>query len=75
MQNLILASSSSYRKSLLERLRISFTCVSPDLDERAHKNESAQAQAVRLASEKAQAVADFEVKASCLCRKLDDCCD
>ena len=57
MQNLILASSSSYRKSLLERLRISFTCVSPDLDERAHKNESAQAQAVRLASEKAQAVA------------------
>ena len=57
MQNLILASSSSYRKSLLERLRISFTCVSPDLDERAHKNESAQAQAVRLAKEKAQAVA------------------
>ncbi|MBT6115721.1 MAG: septum formation protein Maf [Porticoccaceae bacterium] len=57
MQNLILASSSSYRKSLLERLQISFTCVSPDLDERAHTNESAQAQAVRLASEKAQAVA------------------
>ncbi|MDB9706801.1 Maf family protein, partial [Porticoccaceae bacterium] len=32
MQNLILASSSSYRKALLERLQIPFTCVSPDLD-------------------------------------------
>jgi len=57
MQNLILASSSSYRKALLERLQIPFTCVSPDLDERAHNNESAQDQAIRLASEKAQAVA------------------
>ena len=57
MQNLILASSSSYRKALLERLQIPFTCVSPDLDERANHNESAQDQAIRLASEKAQAVA------------------
>ena len=57
MQNLILASSSSYRKSLLERLQISFTCVSPDLDERLQDNESALDQAVRLASQKAQAVA------------------
>ena len=57
MQNLILASSSSYRKALLERLQIRFTCVSPDLDERALNNESAQNQAIRLASEKAQAVA------------------
>lgn len=57
MQNLILASSSSYRKSLLERLQISFICASPDIDERAHKNESAQDQAIRLASEKAHAVA------------------
>jgi septum formation protein len=57
MQNLILASSSSYRKSLLERLQISFTCASPDLDERAQENESAQDQAIRLAKEKAQAVA------------------
>ena len=57
MQNVILASSSSYRKSLLERLQINFKCVSPTIDERAHKNESAQDQAVRLAAEKAQAVA------------------
>ena len=57
MHNLILASSSRYRQSLLERLQISFKCVSPDLDERALVNESAQDQAVRLASEKAQAVA------------------
>ncbi|ETN92283.1 Maf-like protein YceF [Gammaproteobacteria bacterium MOLA455] len=57
MHNLILASSSAYKKSLLERLQISFTCASPDIDERAHANESPQDQAVRLASEKAQAVA------------------
>ena len=57
MQNLILASSSSYRKSLLERLHIRFQCVSPDLDEGAQENESAEHQAIRLAREKAQAVA------------------
>lgn len=57
MPNLILASSSSYRKSLLERLHIPFQCVSPDLDEQALENESAEHQAIRLAQEKAQAVA------------------
>lgn len=30
--------------------------------------------AVKLELDKAQAVADFEVKASCLCRKVDSCC-
>ena len=57
MPNLILASSSSYRKSLLERLHIPFKCISPDLDEQAQENESAEHQAIRLAKEKAQAVA------------------
>ena len=57
MPNLILASSSSYRKSLLERLHIRFKCISPDLDEQAQENESAEYQAIRLAREKAQAVA------------------
>ena len=57
MPNLILASSSSYRKSLLERLQIPFQCVSPDLDEEALENESPEHQAIRLAQEKAQAIA------------------
>jgi len=57
MQNLILASSSSYRKSLLERLQISFSCIAPDIDERAKENEPAEVQAIRLAKEKSQAVA------------------
>ena len=57
MPNLILASSSSYRKSLLERLHIPFQCVSPDLDEKALENESAEHPAIRLAREKAQAIA------------------
>jgi septum formation protein len=48
MQNLILASSSRYRKSLLERLQLSFKCVSPDFDERAQNNESAEHQVAEL---------------------------
>ena len=59
MSNLILASSSSYRKSLLQRLNIEFTCSSPDIDESALIGESAMALAERLALEKAQAIASL----------------
>ena len=58
MSNLILASSSSYRKSLLQRLNIEFSCSSPDVDESALAGESAAALAERLALEKAQAIAN-----------------
>lgn len=54
---LVLASSSPYRKALLERLGIPFECASPDIDERAHANESAEALTVRLAEQKARALA------------------
>jgi len=57
MRNLILASSSIYRKSLLKRLQIEFKCVSPDIDESPRDDETALDQALRLADEKAQAVA------------------
>lgn len=54
---LILASSSPYRRSLLERLRVPFDVVSPDIDETPLPGESPSATALRLAAAKARAVA------------------
>lgn len=53
---LILASSSPYRKQLLERLHLDFICISPDIDETAKSNETAHDLVNRLAYEKASAV-------------------
>lgn len=55
---LVLASSSSYRADLLQRLNMPFMSLSPDIDETARNNESAEALATRLASEKAKAAAE-----------------
>lgn len=55
---LLLASSSPYRKALLERLRIPFTCASPDIDETPQPGETGEELAVRLAEEKAAALAE-----------------
>ena len=54
---LILASSSVYRRELLQRLRLPFECVSPAIDERARPDETPATTAVRLALKKARAVA------------------
>jgi septum formation protein len=54
---LILASSSKYRKELLSRLQIPFDVLVPDIDETAHPGETPEATAMRLAREKAMAVA------------------
>jgi septum formation protein len=54
---LILASSSRYRRELLERLRIPFEVATPDLDETPRAGESPADTALRLAAEKARAVA------------------
>lgn len=56
-RQLILASSSIYRKQLLERLNLEFTCISPDIDETPLENESIVELVKRLALEKAKAVA------------------
>lgn len=53
MTQLILASSSPYRKELLERLAIPFECISPDIDESQRDNEPPEAYVQRLAIEKA----------------------
>lgn len=54
---LILASSSAYRRSLLERLRLPFTVVTPEVDETALPGEDAERTALRLAESKARAAA------------------
>ncbi|QIM49134.1 septum formation protein Maf [Pusillimonas sp. DMV24BSW_D] len=54
---LILASSSPYRRALLERLRLPFETIAPDIDETPLKNESPIELALRLAEEKATIVA------------------
>ncbi|MEI8034341.1 MAG: Maf family nucleotide pyrophosphatase [Betaproteobacteria bacterium] len=54
---LILASSSIYRRELLSRLGLTFSSVSPHIDESALPGEIPQATALRLALAKAQAVA------------------
>jgi 7-methyl-GTP pyrophosphatase len=52
-----LASSSPFRKTLLERLGIGFNCESPDIDEHQKKNENVIDYVLRLAEEKAFQVA------------------
>jgi septum formation protein len=54
---LILASTSTYRRQLLERLRAPFTCVAPGVDETRRSDERPLALVVRLARAKASAVA------------------
>jgi septum formation protein len=60
---LILGSTSRYRRELLERLRVPFTCVSPEVDETPRPSESPQDLACRLALAKAQAVAAWHPNA------------
>lgn len=53
---LILASTSSYRRQLLERLRLPFSVVSPEVDETPQNGEPPVDLAMRLARAKARAV-------------------
>ena len=52
---IILASTSVYRKQILEKLQLPFDCLSPDIDESPDENETAQALVLRLAEAKALA--------------------
>jgi septum formation protein len=56
--SLILASTSPFRRELLERLHIPFETASPETDETRQPNESAEALVKRLAEAKASAVAE-----------------
>lgn len=54
---LILASSSIYRRELLTRLQLPFSCISPEVDETPLASELPQHTALRLAQAKAKKVA------------------
>jgi MAF protein len=54
---LVLASTSPYRKALLERLQVDFVCDSPHADESVLAGESVTDMVVRLAQCKAEAAA------------------
>lgn len=54
---LILASTSPYRRQLLERLQLPFRVASPKIDESPLPGETPQALVLRLAERKARAVA------------------
>ena len=60
---LILASSSPYRRELLERLRIPFEIMPPELDETPLAGETPQQLTERLAIAKARTIADRERQA------------
>ena len=57
MLPLLLASSSVYRRDLLARLRLDFSCSAPDIDESHRPDEPAVELVKRLSLEKAQALA------------------
>ncbi len=56
MPQLILASTSPYRRELLARLALDFTVVTPNVSEEHQPGESPTDRALRLATAKAQAV-------------------
>lgn len=58
MSPIILASSSSYRQQLLQRLKIDFKAISPNIDETPLVNETPAEMTKRLAINKAKALAN-----------------
>jgi MAF protein len=57
MQQLILGSSSPFRAELLSKLGLPFISVSPNIDEKKLDNETAEQLVLRLAEQKALAIA------------------
>jgi septum formation protein len=58
MNKLVLASSSTYRKLLLERLQLPFECHSPEVDESRQIAETGHQLAQRLSLQKARVVGE-----------------
>ncbi|MGD2117862.1 MAG: nucleoside triphosphate pyrophosphatase [Chromatiales bacterium] len=56
--NIVLASTSVFRKALLEKLHLEFQTASPDVDESAQPQETPEQLVQRLSLLKAQAVAE-----------------
>ena len=60
---LILASSSQTRKDLMDRLRLNYRCISPDIDESAMGELHADDLAKRLAFQKVRVIAELNPNA------------
>lgn len=61
--DVVLGSTSRYRRELLERLRIPFSVLAPDVDETPRTGENPRDLALRLALSKARAVAAMRPEA------------
>ncbi|HSH72792.1 MAG TPA: Maf family nucleotide pyrophosphatase [Methylophilaceae bacterium] len=61
--NLILGSSSTFRRELLARLNLPFSVATPDIDESALPNEKPEETALRLAQAKARKIAESNTDA------------
>ncbi|MFE4108729.1 Maf family protein [Kosakonia sp. YIM B13611] len=57
MSQIILASTSPYRRALLDKIGLPFECAAPQTDETPHAGESPRHLVLRLAQEKAQSLA------------------
>lgn len=57
MPRIVLASTSPYRRELLQRLRVAFEVARPEVDETALPGEAPRSTALRLAAAKAKTVA------------------
>ena len=71
MKNLVLGSSSPFRKELLSKLGLPFETDSPDIDETPLENESPQDMVKRLAKLKAEAIAAKH--SNCIVIASDQC--
>ncbi len=61
--DIVLGSSSPYRRALLQKLGLEFQCASPDIDETPHPGEAPEDLVARLAREKAVAIAQRHPRA------------
>ncbi|MGB9792483.1 MAG: Maf family protein [Thermacetogeniaceae bacterium] len=75
MQEIILASSSPRRAELLRRVGLKFRVVPSDVEERAEDSLDARSLALKLASQKAEAVAARYPEAIVLAADTVVCCD
>lgn len=57
IEKLVLASTSPYRKALLDKLQVNYETAAPDIDESVQPGESPEQLVARLAESKAKAVA------------------
>lgn len=75
LPDLVLASTSAYRRELLQRLRLPFSVQSPRTDETALPDETPRNMALRLAEAKARAVAAERPGAWVIGSDQVCCCD